>query len=302
MNFDLASLRAYLRAWLRMPLTLGDLERRLERLTFDLGCVQDRLTASAAFPRGCEYQAFSQAGDDGIIQHLVRVVPISERTFVEFGVQNYLESNTRFLLMKDNWSGLILDGSQKNIDFIQSDSIYSRHALQAECAFVTTANINQILENHAPSSKAIGLLSIDIDGNDYWIWKAIHSAEPAIVVTEYNFRFGPSRAVTVPYDENFVRARAHYSNIYYGASLKALWILAREKGYDLVCCNSYGNNAFWVRKDLRPPSLRSLTSEEAYCAGKFREARNTEGRLTFLSLEEEQAILNTLPLVEIPER
>jgi len=301
MNFDLASLRAYLRAWLRMPLTLGDLERRLERLTFDLGCVQDKLAASAAFPRGCEYQVFSQAGDDGIIQHLVRMVPINQRIFVEFGVQNYRESNTRFLLMKDNWSGLVLDGSQKNIDFIQRDSIYSRHALQAKCAFVTTANINQLLERQLPS-KDIGLLSIDIDGNDYWIWKAISSVAPAIVVTEYNFRFGPSRAVTVPYAENFVRTQAHYSNIYYGASLKALWILAQAKGYDLVGCNSYGNNAFWVRKDLRPPALRALTAEAAYCAGKFREARNTEGRLAFLTLEEEQTILNALPLVEIPER
>jgi hypothetical protein len=298
MNFDPASLRAYLRAWLRMPLTLGDLERRLERLTFDLGCVQAKLNASASFPRECEYQVFSQAGDDGIIQHLIRMVPISQRIFVEFGVQNYLESNTRFLLMKDNWSGLIMDGSQRNIDFIQRDSIYSRHTLHAKCAFVTTANINQLLEGHLPS-KDIGLLSIDIDGNDYWVWKAINSVEPAIVVTEYNFRFGPSRAVTVPYAENFVRSQAHYSNIYYGASLKALWILAKEKGYDLVGCNSYGNNAFWVRKDLRPTALRALTPEEAYCAGKFREARDHEGRLTFPTQEEEQKILETLPLVEI---
>lgn len=298
MNFNFASLRAYIRSWLRMPLALDDLERRLERLTFDLGCVHDKLAASASFPRECEYQVFSQGGDDGLIQRLIRVMPITERFFVEFGVQNYLESNTRFLLMKNNWSGLVLDGSQKNIDFIQRDSLYSRYTLQAKCAFVTTANINHLLESHLPT-KAIGLLSIDIDGNDYWVWQAINSVEPAIVVTEYNFRFGPSRAVTVPYAENFVRGQAHYSHIYYGASLKALWILAQGKGYDLVCCNSYGNNAFWVRKDLRPPSVRALTSEEAYCAGKFREARDSEGRLAFLTHEEEQKILETLPLVEI---
>jgi hypothetical protein len=194
-----------------------------------------------------------------------------------------------------------MDGSEKNIEFIQRDPIYARHDLKAVCAFVKTTNINQLLEENLPA-KSIGLLSVDIDGNDYWIWKAIHCVEPAIVITEYNFRFGPSRAVTVPYDENFMREQAHYSHIYYGASLKALWILAKEKGYDLVCCNSYGNNAFWIRKDLRPPSLPALTSEEAYCAAKFREARDPNGCLAFLTLEEELKILEKLPLVEIHEQ
>ena len=299
MNFNLANLKAYARACLRMPFTISALESRMERLTFDVGCVQDKLNASAPFPRGCEYRVFSQAGDDGIIQHLTRVIPIAQKIFVEFGVQNYLESNTRFLLLKDNWSGLVMDGSQKNIQFILRDPISSRHDLKAVFAFVKANNINRLLADNLPT-KPIGLLSIDIDGNDYWIWKAIQSVEPAIVVTEYNAGFGPSRAVTIPYDENFVRSRAHYSHIYYGASLKALWILAQEKGYDLVCCNSYGNNAFWVRKDLRPAALPSLTSEEAYCVRRFREARDPEGRPTFLSLEEEKKILATLPLVEIP--
>ena len=298
MKFNLANLRTYVRAWLRMPLAIHSIESRLERLTFDLGCVQDKLNASAPFPRGCEFRVFSQAGDDGIIQRLVRGVPITHRIFVEFGVQNYMESNTRFLLMKDNWSGLVMDGSQENIDFIRRDPIYFRQDLKAVCAFIKTSNINRLLQENLPG-KNIGLLSIDIDGNDYWIWKAINAVEPTVVITEYNAGFGPSRAVTIPYDDNFVRSRAHYSHIYYGASLKALWILAQEKGYDLVCCNSYGNNAYWVRKDLRPATMPALTSEEAYCVRKFREARDPKGRPTYLSLEEEEKILATLPLVEI---
>ena len=296
MNLNLPNLRAYLRAWLRLPLAVGTLERRLERLTFDLGCVQDRLSVSAAFPRGCEYQVFSQAGDDGLIQHLVRHVPISHRIFVEFGVENYLESNTHFLLWKDHWAGLVMDGSQKHIDFIRRDPLYCRRALKAERAFITVANINQLLADHLPT-QSIGLLSIDIDGNDYWIWKAIQKVTPAIVITEYNHRFGASRAVTVPYAEDFVRGQAHPSRIYYGASLKGLWILAQEKGYDLVGCNSFGNNAFWVRRDLRPASLRALTTEEAYCSGQFKEGCDARGNA--LSPEQEQEILKSLPLVEI---
>jgi hypothetical protein len=281
-----------------MPLAIRSMESRLERLTFDLGCVQDKLCASALFPRGCEYRVFSQAGDDGIIQRLVREVPVRQRVFVEFGVQDYTESNTRFLLLKDNWSGLVMDGSQKDVDFIRRDPIYSRHDLKSVCAFVSASNINRLLEENLPA-RDIGLLSIDIDGNDYWIWKAIHVVKPAIVITEYNFRFGPSRSVTVPYDEHFVRGQAHYSHIYYGASLKALWILAQQKEYDLVCCNSFGNNAFWVRKELRPPSLPAVTAEQGYCAGKFREARDAQGRPAFLTFEEEMKLLETLPLVEV---
>jgi hypothetical protein len=219
---------------------------------------------------------------------------------VEFGVQNYVESNTRFLLLKDNWSGLVMDGSPEHIDYIRRDPIYYRHDLKAVCAFITTSNINRLLEEHL-AGRAIGLLSIDIDGNDYWIWQAIKAVEPALVITEYNQRFGPSWAVTVPYQENFVRTQVHYSNIYYGASLKALWILAQQKGYDLVCCNLFGNNAFWVRKDLRPASLPALTAEEAYCVGKFRESLNRQGKLAYLSPAEELKLLRSLPLVEIPE-
>jgi hypothetical protein len=140
---------------------------------------------------------------------------------------------------------------------------------------------------------------VDIDGNDYWVWQAIDCVNPAIVVSEYNFRFGANKAVTVPYDASFVRTKAHYSNIYYGASLKALCILADRKGYAFVGCNSAGNNAFFVRKDLKPDSLKELTPEEGYVAAQFRESRDEKGNFLYLSLEEEQKILSSLPLVEI---
>lgn len=300
MRLSLSNLRAYARLWLRLPFTVREIQTSLERLTFNLGCVQNQLSESAPFPRGCEYQVFSQAGDDGIIQRLVQEVDVRDRVFVEFGVQDYRESNTRFLLLKDNWSGLVMDGSEKNIRFIRQDPLYSRHNLTALCAFINRENINRLLDRNLPT-RSIGLLSIDIDGNDYWVWRAINVVNPPIVITEYNFRFGPSRAVTIPYDENFVREHAHHSHIYYGASLKALWMLAQKKGYDLVCCNSYGNNAFWVRKDLRPPSLPALTAEQAYCAAQFREARDRNGSLVFLNAAQESKILESLPLTEITE-
>lgn len=247
-----------------------------------------------------EFKVFSQWGEDGIIQYLIRQISIENKLFVEFGVEDYTEANTRFLLQNDNWSGLIIDGSDEKIAQVKKSKLYWRHNLKAECAFITRENINTLIEQNGVSGE-IGLLSVDIDGNDYWVWQAIDIISPAIVITEYNHRFGSERAVTTPYDPDFVRSQAHYSNIYYGASLRALSMLGKSKGYELVGCNSAGNNAFFVRGDLLPSNIPSLSVEDAYRAASFRESRNEQGQLAFLTEVEEQALLSSLPLVDIEQ-
>jgi prefoldin subunit 5 len=276
------------------------LQGQVSQIQLALGRIESRQLQSLNSHKAAanEFQVFSQWGEDGIIQFLLRHIPIRNKIFVEFGVQNYVESNTRFLLINNNWSGLILDSSEKNIDYIQKDSIYWKYNLKAVQAFITKDNINDLLSQNSVTGE-IGLLSIDIDGNDYWVWEAIHVVTPAIVIIEYNFRFGKEKAVTIPYDEQFVRSEAHYSMIYFGASLKALCQLADRKGYDFVGSNTAGNNAFFVRKDLRPEVIRSLTPEEGYVIGQFREARDRNGNLCYLSLPEEEAILASLPLIEV---
>ena len=245
-----------------------------------------------------EFQVFSQWGEDGIISYLVNNVDIENNFFIEFGVENYLESNTRFLLKKFNWSGLIIDSSQKNIDYIKKDKIYWQHNINALCEFVSRENINKIfLEN--VSQKNIGLLSIDIDGNDYWVWKAITTIDPSIVVIEYNSILGNSKNYTVPYSKNFERNKAHYSNLYYGASLPALVKLGKEKGYALVTCNSAGNNAFFVKKNLLNDKVKELSIKEAFQERKFRESRGKNNKLTFLNSTEEKELISHLHLEEV---
>jgi hypothetical protein len=265
-----------------------------------LGRIEGRQLAGKDASRlsDCEFKAYSQWGEDGIIQRLIQVVPIAQRIFVEFGVQDYTEANTRYLLTHDNWSGLILDGSEANIAAVKRDPLYWRYNLKAVAAFITRENINQLLRDNGLTGE-IGLLSVDVDGVDYWIWEAIDAVTPALFVAEYNARFGAERAVTVPYDPAFVRERAHHSSIYYGASLAALVALGRRKGYAFVGANSAGNNAFFVRRDLLPASLPELTAAQGYVPCKFREARNARGKLAFLSPEEEAAILKSLPLVDV---
>lgn len=227
-----------------------------------------------------EFQVFSQWGDDGIIQFLIKQIDISNDNFVEFGVENYLEANTRFLLMNNNWSGLVIDGSKKNIEYIQKDNIYWKYDIIAKSAFVTAENINQLIKEEGVEGK-IGLLHIDIDGNDYWIWKAINVIEPDIAIIEYNSIFGCKRAITVPYDPTFNRTQKHYSNLYAGASLLALCDLAEEKGYFFIGTNKAGNNAYFIKKE-KINSINPLSAKEGYTLSKFRESRNKKGKLTFL--------------------
>lgn len=280
--------------------TLDALDARCQRIQEALGRIEARQVAAApAQPLAAsEFKVFSQWGEDGIVQHLVGIVPIERPVFVEFGVQDYRESNTRFLLVNDNWSGVVLDGDAANIEAIRRDDLYWRHNLKAECAFVTRENINDLLRA-AGLAGDIGLLSIDIDGNDYWLWEAIDAVNARIVIVEYNARFGAERAVSVPYDPRFERARAHHSMIYYGASLGALSALGRRKGYALVGCCTAGNNAFFVRRDCLAAGLVELSAAEAYRPARFREARDEQGRLRFQSPEEESRILAGLPVVEV---
>lgn len=228
-----------------------------------------------------EFKVFSQYGDDGIIQFLINKLPIKSQLFIEFGVEDYHESNTRFLLMNNNWKGLVIDGSLQNINLIKKESISWRYDLTAIHSFITKDNINEIFTNNGFIGE-IGILSIDIDGNDYWVWKNINTVKPAIVIAEYNSVFGAEHAITVPYIPEFERSKYHYSCLCWGASLKALNMLANEKGYYFVGCNSAGNNAYFVSNEYKN-TIKEISIEKGFVCSKFRESRDDKGNLTFLS-------------------
>lgn len=276
---------------------LDEIQSQSSHMQEALGRIELRQTQGARTLREAEFSVFSQWGEDGIIQFLLRHVPVDNKVFVEFGVQDYVESNTRFLAVNNRWSGLVIDGSATNVERIRKSDFFWRSDIRVLCAFITRDNINDLIRS-AGISGDIGLLSVDIDGNDYWVWEAIDVIRPRIVVAEYNARFGAERAVTVPYDPAFTRAAAHPSMIYYGASLAALAALGQRKGYVLVGCNVAGNNAFFVHKDCQG-SLEALAPTAAFVASRFREARNAAGELAFMTAEEERALLDTLPVVDV---
>jgi hypothetical protein len=194
----------------------------------------------------------------------------------------------------------VLDADEAAIARLRRSPLSWRHHLKAVTTFITRENINELLQTHGRTGE-IGLLSIDVDGNDYWIWEAITVVQPCIVVVEYNGLFGSERAVTVPYDAGFRRGQAHPSHLYMGASLRALVRLGTRKGYAFVGTNQAGNNAFFVQRERLPQSLPELTVEEGFTAPQFREGRGADGKLTLASAAENALIVQDLPLVEVPE-
>ncbi len=256
-----------------------------------------RAAGAVASLREVEFRVFSQWGEDGILQYLLGRVPVERAVFVEFGVQDYRESNTRFLLMQDDWRGLVLDADADNVRAIAESDLYWRHHLTALCRFVTRENIDALIRESGIEGD-IGLLSIDIDGNDYWVWQAIGAVQPRIVVCEYNSLFGARRALTVPYRADFSRSRAHHSNLYFGASLPALCRLAAEKGYAFAGSNSAGSNAFFVRREFAA-GIRALGAQEGYVESRARESRDASGALSFAAGAERLALIRHLPVVDL---
>jgi hypothetical protein len=263
-----------------------------------LGWLQSRAAREAQSLRDAEFKVFSQFGEDGALQFLIANVPIENDTFVELGVEDYSESNTRFLLSQDNWRGVIVDAGDLHVDFLRTSELDWRHQIDPVQAFITRDNVNGLISG-AGVEGDIGLLSIDLDGNDYWILEAIEVVSPRILAAEYNSIFGADAAVTIPYDPAFTRTEAHHSGLYFGASLAGLARLAGEKGYALVGCGSSGNNAFFVRRDVLG-DLEALAPAAAYVASRFRESRGSDGELTLVGDHaERRRLIGSLPLVDL---
>ena len=245
-----------------------------------------------------EYKIFSQFGEDSIIQFLINNLNISKNLFIEIGVENYEEANTRFLLENNNWEGLIIDGSDKNIKFVREQNYYWRNKIKAVSRFVSTDNINEIILDNKFRDN-IGILSIDIDGNDYWLWESINVVSPDILIIEYNANFGSKKSLTIKYDENFQRSKKGLNKLIYGASLSALYKLAKKKNYSLVLVNSNGNNAFFVRDNLLNSNVSAKTVEECFKKNTFKEFIDEKDN--FRELEEEQIknIIEDLRIVEV---
>lgn len=191
-----------------------------------------------------EFSVFSQNGEDGVIAELLNRCGVGGQFFVEFGVGNGSECNTAFLAHTMGWSGVYFEPHPPSYEALE----FRYRNNPAVATFPDAITAENVEERFAAAGvpREPDILGIDIDGNDYWVWKAIEGYRPRIVIIEYNSTLDTAVSRVQPY----ARTEGWDHSSGYSASLAALERLAESKGYRLVHTESTGANAFFVREDL----------------------------------------------------
>ncbi|HDS06790.1 MAG TPA: hypothetical protein ENO05_04105 [Bacteroides sp.] len=207
------------------------------------------------------FRVFSQFEEDGKLLFIFSILGMTHKTFVEIGSDDGVNSNSANLYFNFGWHGLFIDGNKRSvrrgIRFFRKYPhpwFYNPAFISSK---VTRENVNSLIEG-AGYSGEIGLLSIDIDGNDYWVWDAITVIEPQVVVIETHNEFG-MRNIVVPYDADYTFPGKH--PVYHGASPVAMIRLAGKKGYRLVGANELGFNFIFVRNGMAEDELPEVSVE-----------------------------------------
>ena len=226
--------------------------------------------------------AFSQSNEAQIIDRLVSRFNVP-KTFVEFGFSGW-EFNC--IKIAHEWEGLLLDGGAYNVTI--ANQIFPK-AITAKQMWITLDTLDFVLDYS--KSRKLGILSVDVDGNDYWFLEKLITTNPAIIIVEFNVSFGLF-PISVPYDSAFDRIKKHESWEYYGASLSAMHHLCNLHDYSLIEISQNGVNAFFVRNDLLTADDRRLTPEEGY-----REKSYPDGSIA--PTEQFWEIIKQLPYVDV---
>jgi hypothetical protein len=197
-------------------------------------------------PATWEFSGFSQNGEDGILDVLRKQLLTSNRYFIEIGAADGMQNNSSWLVVAEQYNGLMIEGNPCLVE--RAKRVLQSQSIGLECLnmFVDADNIEEL--KSMALYTAPDVFSLDIDGVDYYIAKAIMEGgfRPKIFVVEYNSVYGPDRSVTIPYQDNFVFTKAHATQLYYGVSISAWRKLFLRYGYRFVTVDRKGVNAFFV--------------------------------------------------------
>ncbi len=228
--------------------------------------IQKGLAAPMGF-REVEFRAYSQNSEDGILLYILGVIGFESRRSVEICAGDGIECNTANLIVNHGFEGLLFDGDSLRIKrgraFYRNCRDTFSWPPKFVNAWVTAENVNALIQSEGFTGD-IDVLSIDVDGMDYWIWRAIDVVRPRVVVVECCLHWGPERSVTVPYDPHFQAQYGPYGADYAGASMAAMVKLGRVKGYRLIGCEKYGFNAFFLRDDLAQEIFPEINPAECF--------------------------------------
>lgn len=200
-----------------------------------------------------EFRNQSQNGEDGILHYIFSLIGAPHKTVVEICAGDGIQCNAANLLINHGWTGLLVEGDEARAT--RASRYYASHPdtfnypPTVANRWVTKDSVNDIIRE-AGYSGEVDLLSLDLDGVDFWIWQAIEQISPRVVVAEVQAVWGAEKAVTVPYRDDFSAGFHEGFGIYSGASLPAFVSLARARGYRLIGVQRYGYNAFFLRNDI----------------------------------------------------
>lgn len=202
-----------------------------------------------------QFRVFSQNGEDGILLYIFSLVGTTNKTYVEICAGNGIECNTANLTINHGWRGLLFDGNEENVK--AGNTFYQKHrdtfswAPQIQHEWITVDNVNDLIAQRGVSGE-IDLLSLDLDGNDYWVLKALNVISPRVIVVEYQTAWGPDIAITQRYNKDFHISQHKVDGVLprCGASLAAFEMLLTPRGYRLVGCERQCFNAFFIREDV----------------------------------------------------
>lgn len=217
-----------------------------------------------------EFRSFSQHGEDGILLYLFSLIGVTNKRVVEICAGDGIECNAANLIVNHDWHGWLFDGNAAKIR--TGRAFYTRHLNtlshppELVNAWIDTENVNALIAAQGITGE-IDLLSLDMDGMDYWICQAITGLSPRVIVLEYNARLGPVRAVSVPYRADFVAQEG-----YWGASLAAFVQLHRQKGYRLIGCDRSGINAFFIRSGIAEDAFPEVSPEACFARSRAQQA------------------------------
>jgi hypothetical protein len=204
--------------------------------------------------RDIGFRVNSQTDEDGILLYIFSLLGTTNKKVIEMCAGDGIECNSANLLIKHGWNGLLVDGNPKKLNrgryFYQTCKDTIVHPPQLICSWIERENVNELIEKTGFSGE-VDLFSLDMDGVDYWVWEALATVSPRVMVVEYQSMWGADKSVTVPYSREFSRTKLNPE--YFGASLAAFNCLANKMGYRLVGCNTLCFNAFFVRNDVPCP-------------------------------------------------
>lgn len=211
------------------------------------------------------FRVYSQCDEDGLLLYVFSLIGTTDKRLVDVAFANPEGANTTNLICNWGWHGVLVHAD--NTALTDSGIFFGAHPdtmivpPKMISQWVTAENIN-ILASECGLAGGIDFFSLDIDGVDYWIWKALEVVRPRVVVVECQTMWGPEKSVTVPYRPDFDRLKGHPD--FFGASLNAFVKLGREKGYRLVGCNRFGYNAIFIINGVGEEFFPEIQPEECF--------------------------------------